>query len=68
MLRSYFVRVGIAVSAFSKAVRLSNFAGSLQVVRFLMAIPTEPPKKSRRRPESLLWEGQALNRSYILSP
>ena len=47
MLRFYSARVGIAVRAFSKAVRLSGFAGSLWLVRFFMAIPTE--LRSRRR-------------------
>ena len=38
------------------------------IVRFFAAIPTETPKKSRRRSESLLGGGQALNRSHIPAP
>ena len=68
--RSPFVRSQVAV-------RLSDLAGSLRVFAFLCGdpdggfpdkSPTGTPKKSRRRPESLLGEGQTLNRSYILAP
>ena len=67
MLRFYSARVGIAIGTFSNVVRLSDFVGSLRASAFLcgdsdgaprrnvtMKVPPEPPKKSRRRPESLL--------------
>ena len=68
ILRFCSARVEIAISAFSDVLRLSDFVGSLWACAFLGAISTETPKKSRRRPESLLGGGQALNRSHIIAP
>ena len=73
-----FRRVEIALRAFSNCpYGYRALWVHFGIVRFFRAIPTEVPptslrrglpKKSRRRPESLLGEGQTLNRSYILAP
>ena len=80
MLRSCSARVEIALVRSQRPCGYRAWRVHFRIARFLWRSRrssrqmsrcksrTETPKKSRRRPESLLGEGQALNRSHIIAP
>ena len=64
ILRFYSARVGIAISAFSNVVRLSNFVGSLRASAFLYG----DPDGERRDAETRGTESAARQNALLREP